>query len=148
MSVTKMQWTSKCSDPRLPNSSVTIKVPWMHRTPTYAIRTYIYWKYEKIYILISWITYSPLQIVPPPPLWKINAENLIYSIFQLSTLTPASTHPWQMFTRLTTFFVFTLQFEHIQLPTTDPLPTLMQLTIICSRRMTCVCTCDENWSLG
>lgn len=64
--------------------------------------TYIYLKYKirkNVSILISWITYSPLQIrrlqIVPPPLWKINVENLLYSIFHLSILTQASTHPWQ-----------------------------------------------------
>jgi len=54
----------------------------------------------------------------------MNVENLLYSIFLLSTLTRASKRPSQTH-RLTTFRTFTLQFETTRLPTTNPRPTLM-----------------------
>jgi hypothetical protein len=40
----------------------------------------------------------------------MNVENLLYSIVHLSTLTPASTHPWQTYRRQTTNHLATNNF--------------------------------------
>jgi len=97
---------------------------------------------KKVSILTSWITYSHLQIVLPPPLWKMNVDNLLYSTVHLATITPAATHPLQTtshrpaYSRLTTFstrlsfWAFMQQFVNTLPQITTLLPTTVGCRIL------------------